>query len=73
MASIPAPPNPAISASTPVPSALYETLLLKLVNVLEITRESEGVKVNVEARQRLLTAVSSFLITHMNASFTLVL
>jgi hypothetical protein len=33
-------------------------LLLKLTTVLEITRESEGVKVNIEARQRLLSAVS---------------
>ncbi|KAH6905839.1 hypothetical protein BKA70DRAFT_1152426 [Coprinopsis sp. MPI-PUGE-AT-0042] len=62
MASTPAPPNlgPPTSVSTSIPSALYETLLLKLTTVLEITRESEGVKVNVEARQRLLTATNDF-------------
>ncbi|TFK28364.1 hypothetical protein FA15DRAFT_584412 [Coprinopsis marcescibilis] len=45
--------------SSTLPSALYESLLLKLATVIEITRENEGVA-NVQVKQRLLQATNDF-------------
>jgi hypothetical protein len=43
-------------SSAALPSELYESLLLKLVAVLEITRDNESVS-NPQAKQKLLQAV----------------
>ncbi|KAG2023881.1 hypothetical protein CC2G_001487 [Coprinopsis cinerea AmutBmut pab1-1] len=45
--------------SNTVSSALYESLILKLVTVLEITRESEGIT-TPQAKQKLLQATNDF-------------
>ncbi|KAJ2911477.1 hypothetical protein MD484_g8936, partial [Candolleomyces efflorescens] len=46
-------------SSTTLPSELYESLLLKLVAVLEITRDNEGVT-TPQAKQKLLQATNDF-------------
>lgn len=43
-------------ASNPLPTSLYESLLLKLVTVLELTQRPEGT-VTPQAKQALLQAV----------------
>jgi len=49
--------NPSMT-SNPLPTSLYESLLLKLVTVLELTQQSEGA-VTPQAKQALLQAVRS--------------
>ncbi|KAF5328493.1 hypothetical protein D9611_014544 [Ephemerocybe angulata] len=46
-------------SSAALPSELYEGLILKLANVLEITRGNEGVS-TPQGRQRLLQATKEF-------------
>ncbi|TEB04472.1 hypothetical protein FA13DRAFT_1756400 [Coprinellus micaceus] len=46
-------------SSAALPSELYESLLLRLVAVLEITRDNESVS-NPQAKQKLLQATKDF-------------
>ncbi|KAF8060854.1 hypothetical protein FPV67DRAFT_1673686 [Lyophyllum atratum] len=46
-------------ATNPLPTSLYESLLLKLVTVLELTQKSEGI-VTLQAKQALLQATNDF-------------
>ncbi|KAG6810898.1 hypothetical protein H0H92_009890 [Tricholoma furcatifolium] len=48
-----------MSATNPLPTNLYEGLLLKLVTVLELTQKSEGVT-TPQAKQALLQATNDF-------------
>jgi len=43
-------------SSAALPSELYESLLLKLATIIEITRDNEGV-LTPQAKQKLLHAV----------------
>ncbi|KAG5636735.1 hypothetical protein H0H81_006993 [Sphagnurus paluster] len=46
-------------STNPLPTSLYEGLLLKLVTILELTQKSEGI-VTPQAKQALLQATNDF-------------
>ncbi|KAF5376977.1 hypothetical protein D9615_007210 [Tricholomella constricta] len=46
-------------STNPLPTSLYESLLLKLVTILELTQNSEGI-VTPQAKQALLQATNDF-------------